>query len=94
MADNKHLLEYWFDNLLQDNVCSLCGQTGIIDTRGVRNANGIEVGRLNYCICPNGQKLKTANFTLTSKFKICADSLHIKYDTAGDIYCRHCGVKF
>ena len=37
------------------NQCTLCGNSGIIDTRGAMTAAGVPVGRLNWCICPNGQ---------------------------------------
>lgn len=38
--------------------CTLCGNRGIIDTRGVQTATGGVVGRLNYCLCPNGMALR------------------------------------
>jgi hypothetical protein len=38
--------------------CTLCGNRGVIDTRGVRTPAGVEVGRLNYCICYNGITLR------------------------------------
>jgi hypothetical protein len=47
--------EYWLKHYVVNALCSLCGNTGIIDTRGVRTPAGIEAGRLNWCICPNGQ---------------------------------------
>ncbi len=39
-------------------MCTLCGQRGIIDTRGVKTPAGVEVGRLNWCLCPNGQAMR------------------------------------
>ena len=39
-------------------VCSLCGNSGIVDTTGVRSPRGHEVGRRNFCVCPNGRKSK------------------------------------
>lgn len=37
-------------------VCSLCGNSGIIDTTNTAVcARGNRVGKLNYCICANGQ---------------------------------------
>ena len=55
----KHYLitRYW-SNYYALDACTLCGNRGIIDTRGVKTAGGREVGRLNYCICPNGQTLR------------------------------------
>ncbi len=40
------------------HICTLCGNSGIVDTRGVTSARGRACGRLNYCICPNGQTLR------------------------------------
>ena len=54
---NKNITNYWLDNYAADH-CTLCGNRGIIDTRGVTTPAGLEVGRLNYCICPNGQVLR------------------------------------
>ena len=47
--------EYWMKYYVNDGLCSLCGNTGIIDTTGVCTPAGVEVGRKNFCICPNGQ---------------------------------------
>lgn len=39
--------------------CILCGNKGIVDTRGiVHTPNGIETGGIAFCICPNGRSLK------------------------------------
>jgi hypothetical protein len=39
--------------------CGLCGNTGIVDTRGrAKTPAGFDVGVLRYCICPNGRALK------------------------------------
>lgn len=53
----KPIADYWFDHY-QDGHCTLCGNRGIVDTRGVATAAGVVVGRLNFCICPNGQVLR------------------------------------
>lgn len=56
---NLHDLdEYWITCYVNGGMCSLCGNSGVIDTRGVYTAADIEVGRLNYCLCPNGRKLR------------------------------------
>jgi hypothetical protein len=39
-------------------ICTLCGNRGVVDTRGVRSPAGLEAGRLNYCLCPNGMALR------------------------------------
>ncbi len=39
--------------------CGLCGNSGIVDTRGkVKNPRGEDCGVRAYCICPNGRTLK------------------------------------
>jgi hypothetical protein len=48
---------YWLDHYANDH-CTLCGNSGIIDTTGVKTAAGYPVGRKNFCICPNGQELR------------------------------------
>jgi|GEM_PF-4688326 len=40
------------------NLCSLCGNWGVIDSRGIKSPAGVACGRLNYCICPNGRRMK------------------------------------
>lgn len=57
--DNS-ITDYWLKYYLdkETGFCSLCGQSGIIHTEGIRSPAGIKVGRENYCICPNGQSLR------------------------------------
>lgn len=39
--------------------CGLCGNTGIVDTRGkVNDPAGADCGVRAYCICPNGRTIK------------------------------------
>ncbi len=57
----KHYIvaEYAMTYYGDDHYCTLCGNTGIVDTRGARAGRlGKAVGRLNWCICPNGQVLR------------------------------------
>ena len=49
----------WYE-FVNKGMCSLCGQSGIINTTGVATPAGLLVGRLNWCICPNGRALKEA----------------------------------
>jgi hypothetical protein len=56
-VDRAALERYWLDNYATDH-CTLCGNYGIIDTRDVRTPAGVTVGRLNYCICPNGTAMR------------------------------------
>lgn len=51
------LTVYWAQHYATDH-CTLCGNHGVIDSRGVRTPAGLFVGRLNYCICPNGQAMR------------------------------------
>lgn len=57
-SENKAVTDYWLEHYVNRHMCSLCGNSGRIDTRGVRTAAGHEVGRINFCICPNGQALR------------------------------------
>jgi hypothetical protein len=50
----------WTEFLVKE-MCSLCAQVGIIDTRGIRTPANFECGGLHYCICPNGRALKEQN---------------------------------
>lgn len=54
------ITDYWFKYYMNEKmgICTLCGQSGIIHTEGIRSPTGMEVGRKNYCICPNGQSLR------------------------------------
>jgi hypothetical protein len=45
-------------NVPDPSHCGLCGNRGIIDTRGLRTPAGFSVGGLFYCICLNGRALK------------------------------------
>ena len=52
---NESLTDYWHAHYV-DNLCTLCGNSGVIDTRETAiSAAGVHCGRRNWCICPNGQ---------------------------------------
>ena len=51
------LVEYWHAHYASEH-CTLCGNWGIIDTRLATTPAGYPVGRLNYCICPNGLAMR------------------------------------
>lgn len=51
------LTDYWYAHYAA-GACTLCGNRGVIDTRGVATHAGMVVGRRNYCICPNGQMMR------------------------------------
>jgi hypothetical protein len=56
-ALNEAVVDYWYEFYSAEH-CTLCGNRGVIDTRGVRTPMGVEVGRLHWCICPNGQVMR------------------------------------
>lgn len=56
-AENKAVTNYWLE-FYCEQLCTLCGNHGIVDTRGVKSPAGVETGRLNWCICPNGQAMR------------------------------------
>jgi|GEM_PF-2513620 len=56
-AINLAVTEYWVAFYIEDH-CTVCGNIGVLDTRGVRTTAGILVGRVNYCFCPNGQSIR------------------------------------
>jgi hypothetical protein len=56
---NETVSEYWL-RFYCDELCTLCGNTGVVDTRATAvSRTGISCGRLNYCICPNGQTMRS-----------------------------------
>jgi hypothetical protein len=56
--ENEAVADYWLKHYI-DKHCSLCGNTGTIDTRETAiTPAGLRVGRLNFCICPNGQAMR------------------------------------
>jgi hypothetical protein len=52
--------EYWLEHYVRLGLCSLCGNTGVVDTRNAVSPVGLRAGRLNWCICPNGQGMRAA----------------------------------
>lgn len=55
---NPAVEEYWHEHYVSNGLCSLCANSGIIDTTGITSAGGSPVGRQNFCLCPNGQTLR------------------------------------
>jgi hypothetical protein len=54
----KAITEYWAEYYVHPtlHLCSLCGNSGIIDTRLTAiSGAGYNSGMKNFCICPNGQ---------------------------------------
>lgn len=59
------ITDYWLQFYGAD-YCSLCGSHGWIDSRGTKAPDGTDAGRLNYCICPNGQLLRSVGAKIPS----------------------------
>jgi len=61
----KHYIvtDYWLAYYATDH-CTLCGNSGVIDTTNARTGTGLHVGRKNWCICPNGQAMRAAGHSL------------------------------
>ena len=55
---SEAVTDYWSEYYSAEGLCSICGNTGVLDTRGTKTPAGVEVGRVNFCICPNGQALR------------------------------------
>jgi len=67
----KHILEDYVMEYLLDHyfagVCTLCGNSGIVDSRGVAAPSGVLVGRKAYCLCAQGQKLRDHGMPIPEK---------------------------
>jgi len=58
--------KYW-NEFYADKHCTLCGNKGWINTTGTKTPAGVAVGRVNYCICPNGQALRQHKIRLKNQ---------------------------
>jgi hypothetical protein len=61
MRDKKVIADYWVAHYTDPILllCTLCGNTGIIDTRTTAVSHaGVNAGRLNFCLCPNGRHMR------------------------------------
>ncbi len=64
MIERMHAItKYWLEHYCT-NHCTLCGNWGFIDSTGAKTAAGVLTGRINYCICPNGQALRKGKASL------------------------------
>lgn len=60
-ARREAITDYWAAHYLNDQVglCSLCGNSGYLHTTYTAvSAAGVNAGRVNFCLCPNGQALR------------------------------------
>lgn len=72
----QRIVDYWFRHYVnaECGLCSLCGNAGTIDTRCTAiSAAGVSAGRINYCICPNGQMLRAVNKNQSP------DTVHVEF---------------
>jgi len=63
MSKNAKIIDrYWLKHYVSSpplGLCTLCGNTGVIDTRNVRSPAGVFPGKHSeYCICPNGRCMR------------------------------------
>ena len=60
--ENDAVTAYWLAHYVGEHgLCVLCGNRGVVDTRPTAiSPRGAPVGTLTYCLCPNGQQLRTA----------------------------------
>lgn len=59
---SKAVVNYWLKHYAPREVCALCGNSGILDTRkSAVSPSGNRVGGLFWCICPNGQWRRKGN---------------------------------
>lgn len=71
MSKNQ-LFDFWWENYVASadgcaHQCTLCGGCGVIDTRTALSPLGTRVGRLNYCLCPNGRISKEKALPLRTR---------------------------
>ena len=50
--------QLWFSEFLVNGCCGLCGNSGYIDTTGIKTPRGKETGGRFACICPTGRIIK------------------------------------
>lgn len=65
----NQLSDLWSAEFVSHNHhCCLCGNYGIIDTRGkIRTPAGVECGKRVFCVCPNVRALKAGGANLDQK---------------------------
>jgi hypothetical protein len=71
MKENKAVTKYWLEHYVQNGLCSLCANVGLVDTRYAPRSRSVRppawTGRVNFCICPNGQALRAGATAATNK---------------------------
>jgi hypothetical protein len=57
--NKKFLSNLWLEEYASKGHCMICGNKGIIDTRGnMKTPAGYPCGGIAFCICPNGRVMK------------------------------------
>lgn len=56
--DGEAVTRYLFKHGFIEDHCTLCGNTGWVDTTGVHTPAGVVVGKRQLCLCPNGQAMR------------------------------------
>lgn len=69
MRLNGRVSDFWIKHYLHPiyGCCVVCGNSGVLDSRGAKTAAGVEVGTVTYCFCPNGQALRKGRGILESR---------------------------
>ncbi len=63
----NQLADLWVTEFSSTGHCVICGNHGVIDTRGkVFTSAGFECGDRVWCICPNGRILKRKKVDMDS----------------------------
>lgn len=63
----SQLADLWITEYSARGHCCLCGNVGIIDTRGkMFTPAGFECGDRVFCICPNGRAMRKGGAGLSS----------------------------
>lgn len=66
-SDKEFLAKLWADEFINNDLCGLCGNSGVIDTRHTAvSAAGVNSGGRFFCICPNGRAMKDHYETVES----------------------------
>lgn len=77
LPTKNQLANLWVKNYSKRGLCVLCGNHGIVDTRGkLFSPAGVECGDKVFCICPNGQIMQRYDINI-NVVKVMYDSRRI-----------------
>lgn len=83
---DNYVTDLWHALYVRKDLCSLCGNSGKIDTRGVTSSAGVVCGDVHYCICPNGQAMRAYSPTATKIPMIASVDVNIEDLLGGLVY--------